>query len=102
MDLPSTRLVVVDVEDPRIYIAIPTYDVERMVIQRVAGDHISHLDPHFVLTRLGDGLQILGQAEVAFRKWSKLGQLTVLVSTRSVDRACFDNVLAVRFGMQTR
>jgi hypothetical protein len=81
------RLEVVDTEGPWIEVAIPTDDIEGVVVEEMAGDAVAHLDAHFELAALGEGLQLFWGTEIAFAVRGMLEQLTiaVAVAVRGLD-----------------
>ena len=56
MKAASVRLVIMDVEGPRVQVAIPANHIERVMINDPAIQHIIKLELHFVTACLVDGL----------------------------------------------
>ncbi|MBM2844587.1 MAG: hypothetical protein HW404_2424 [Anaerolineales bacterium] len=87
VNLAGDRHVVVDIEGPRVEVAVPADDVERMVIEHVAGHRLARLDAHLELAALGVRLQRLRRPQVALAVRGMLQQLAelVAVSARRLD-----------------
>ncbi len=79
MNQASSGFIVVDIESPWEKIAVPSHDVEGMVIQDMAADPIPRFDAHFVLAALDDRLQLLRRADIPLGEGRKFGQLTELI-----------------------
>src|SRR2546421_12934667 len=53
MDTPGNRLKVVNIEDPGIFIAIPTHNIKRVMLKPVAGNHMTNPDTYLEFTCFG-------------------------------------------------
>ena len=87
VDAPDDRLEVVDVERPRIEVAVPADDIERMMIEHQLVDRVVLLDQDRELALLVARLELLRPADVALRERRALEQLPVLVAVARRERA---------------
>src|SRR5688572_1463627 len=79
MEAADARLKIVDVEDPRVVVTIPSGDIERMVIDDEFADAVLFLDHHPKLALLVPGIQAFRPADVALAERSVFHQLAMLV-----------------------
>src|SRR5687767_332711 len=73
-------LEVVDVERPRVEVAVPPDDIERMVVEHDLVQSIVLLHDERVLAFLVDRPEVRGAADVALRVWRALLELTELIA----------------------
>lgn len=72
-------LEVVDADGPRIEAAVPTHDVERMVVEHVPAERVAGLDQDLEFAGLGEGLEVDRRADVALAVGRMLQQLAELI-----------------------
>src|SRR5688572_11476259 len=73
-------LEVVDVERPRVEVAVPSDDIERMMVEHDLVQSIVLLHHQRVLAFLVERREVRGAANVALRVWRALLQLTELIA----------------------
>src|SRR5437016_8352026 len=81
---------IVDVENPRVYEAVPTYYIQRMKVKGVRHQGVVNFHAHLELSLLIVNSQFFWFSKVAVRIGRQLHQLSVIipVSSRYIDRTC--------------
>ena len=80
MDATRDRFEILDVKDPGIQIPIPANHVERVVIQNMFAEPVTHFDAHFKIAAFRVCFQLFGQPDIALRIGRMLKELPEFVA----------------------
>src|SRR2546423_15123037 len=104
VDASDDGLEVVDVESPRIEVAVPSHDVQRMVVEHDLVDAVVLLHENRKISHLVYGLDVCRPADVALRIRGAFDQLSEFVAIPlrppHVPPALEDQQLRLLLGVQ--